>query len=261
MTTLLITVLAASILGSLHCAGMCGPFCAVAATGGRNAEDAWLRHLAYHGGRLVTYTLLGAAAGALGALLNLASTLAGLQPVALAIAGGLMVAIGLAEVARLRGWRVPVLSGLRVPAPWTRLLRRGQQFASRQRGAPRALIIGLMTTLLPCGWLYAFLVTAAGSGGPLRGAAVMLAFWLGTVPVLLCLSIGVHRLAGLFGRRLPMATAVALIVVGCVTLLGRAELSPRAIAATVTSEAPRSGLQAPDPNTLPPCCRSEGESP
>ncbi|MEN0110621.1 MAG: sulfite exporter TauE/SafE family protein [Planctomycetota bacterium] len=253
MIPLLAAVLAASLLGSVHCAGMCGPFCGVAVGGGGRRPIAL--HAAYHGGRLATYTLLGAAAGAVGALLDIASTLAGLQPIALALAGGLMTLIGLGEVARLRGWRWFRL-GAAMPKAWTDALQAGQRFAARQSGVPRALTIGLLTTLLPCGWLYAFAITAAGSGGPLPGAAIMAAFWLGTLPVMLTLGVGVRRLAGVLGDRLPMATAVALVLVGCFTLTGRVGISAEALAAQVTTEAAARDAATPDPHELPACCRA-----
>ncbi len=261
MTALLLTVFTASLLGSLHCAGMCGPFCAVAVAGGARGERAWRCQLAYHGGRLVTYALLGAAAGSLGALLNLASTLAGLQPIALGMAGGAMILIGSAELARLCGWRGSPAGGLRVPSAWTRLLQRGQRFASQKRGVPRALTIGLLTTLLPCGWLYAFLVTAAGAGGALAGAIVMAAFWLGTVPVLLSLGVGVRGLASFFGQRLPVVTAAALIIVGMVTLSNRSQLSAQALATTVTAETTTTTSQVPDLTKAPACCRGKELAP
>lgn len=259
MTAMLLAVLTASLLGSLHCAGMCGPFCAIAVSGGRSKGAAAALHAAYHGGRLVTYTLVGAAAGAAGALLDLASTLAGLQPIALALAGGVMVLFGLAELARqqqLTGWFAR-FGHWRPPAGWTKLVQRGQRFAARQSALPRALTIGLLTTLLPCGWLYAFVVTAAGAGGPWQGAAVMATFWVGTLPVMLSLGIGVRQLAGVFGERLPAVTAVALIAVGVFTLSGRIAMSASDLAEQVTAEAGGGSNAVPDPNELPACCREK----
>lgn len=260
MTAMLLAVLSASLLGSLHCAGMCGPFCGIAVSGGRTRRAASLLHAAYHGGRLVTYTLVGAMAGAAGALLDVASTLAGLQPIALALAGGVMVLFGLAEIARLRNWKIGIarFGHWRPPASWVRLVQRGQRFAARQSALPRAMVIGLLTTLLPCGWLYAFVVTAAGSGGPLHGAVVMATFWVGTLPVLLSLGIGVRQLAGALGERLPIATAAALIIVGAVTLSGRMTLSAQTVAQQVLDESTADGL--PDPNNLPACCRAALEN-
>lgn len=219
-----------------------------------------MMHVAYHGGRLVTYTIVGAAAGSLGALLNLASTLAGLQPIALALAGGAMVGFGLAEIARLRGWSFGPKGHRHVPEAWTQLIRRGQRFAARRGAVPRALLIGMLTTLLPCGWLYAFVVTAAGSGDALGGAAVMAVFWVGTLPVMLSLGVGIRSMSGALGQRLPLATAVALIVVGVTTLSGRVSLTPEALAATVSAEAQVAPNSVPDPDSLPPCCRTQEAS-
>lgn len=62
----------------------------------------------------------------------------------------------------------------------------------------RAAATGLFTTLLPCGWLYAFVVTAAGtgSGTPLHGAALMAVFWLGTLPMMLTVGVDCHGSPG-----------------------------------------------------------------
>ncbi|MEM6654377.1 MAG: sulfite exporter TauE/SafE family protein [Planctomycetota bacterium] len=259
MTAMVFTVMSASLLGSVHCAGMCGPFCGVAvgATGG--SRGGVRLHAAYHLGRLATYLVMGAAAGAVGSLLNLASTLAGLQPIALAAAGGLMVLFGLVELARVKRVKIPG-ARLRPPAAITRLLQAGQRYASRQHGVPRALTVGLLTTLLPCGWLYAFVVTAAGTGGPLPAMLVMTAFWLGTLPVLLTLGVSVRRLAGAFGQKLPVVTALALIAVGLVTLSGRSSLSASTLTTAVVADAADSPESVPDASELPACCRQRLEA-
>jgi sulfite exporter TauE/SafE len=85
----------------------------------------------------------------------------------------------------------------------------------------RALLLGLFSTLLPCGWLYAFAVLAAGTGGPWSGALVMAAFWAGTVPVMLGLGLSLQWLTAPLRRRLPVVTAVVLIAVGLLWLVGR----------------------------------------
>ena len=259
MTAMVLTVMMASLLGSVHCAGMCGPFCAVAVGGGSTAKHEYLPHLAYHLGRLSTYSLLGAVAGAVGSLVDMASALAGLQPIALGLAGGIMVLLGLVELAKLSRFRslVPVSY---TPRALTNLLRRGQRFAANRRGVPRALTIGLLTTFLPCGWLYAFVVVAAGSGSPTSGALIMAAFWAGTVPVLLSLGVGVRSLSALLGSRLPAVTAVALVAVGLVTLSGRMSLSAETLTATVAADAAKTESALPDATQPPPCCRAREAS-
>ena len=66
MTALVVAVFLASALGSLHCVGMCGAFLAIAFTDVPSAGR-WRLSVAYHGGRLVTYTALGVAAPKKGA--------------------------------------------------------------------------------------------------------------------------------------------------------------------------------------------------
>jgi sulfite exporter TauE/SafE len=258
MLPLLIAVLSASLLGSLHCAGMCGPFCAIAVSGKSQGVSAAALHTAYHGGRLVTYLALGVVAGFAGAMVDLASTLAGVEPIALALAGGTMVLFGVAELAKQSRWAGPVAQRLRFPLPaaWVLGMQRGQRWAAGRSPLARAAVIGLLTTLLPCGWLYAFVVTAAGTASPWRGALVMAVFWVGTLPVLVALGSGVRGATGWLGRRLPVVTAGALVLVGLTTLTGRASLSPSELVAGAIASAP-SATAAPDPHELPPCCRPQ----
>lgn len=260
MTALLMAVLAASVMGSLHCAGMCGPYCAFAVGTAKTLREAIALNVAYHGGRLVTYALLGAIAGATGAMLDLASMLAGVGPVALAAAGGMMVLFGLMEIARESASLAPLVRRMRLPLPagWVRLVASGQRWAMRRRPVPRAATVGLLTTLLPCGWLYAFVVTAAGAGSTPAGAAVMVAFWIGTLPVLIQLGAGVRLLAGAIGAKLPIVTSVALVLVGLTTLMGRVGVSPVALAVAVEASAgvapADSGPAVPNASKTPPCC-------
>ena len=86
---------------------------------------------------------------------------------------------------------------------------------------PRALLVGSFTALLPCGWLWAFVATAAGTGQPLAGALVMLVFWTGTLPALAGVGLAVGGFAARFRDRIPRFTAMAMIVVGLLTVAGR----------------------------------------
>ncbi len=217
--SLVVPVLAASLIGSLHCAGMCGGFVAFYSGGDDNTGAARaLGHAAYSLGRLVTYTTLGAVAGSLGAALDLASRAAGMGRVAAVVAGSVMVLWGFALLFAHAGLRVPRLPLAR------RVQGRVAQAIASLRGEPpviRALLVGLSSTLLPCGWLYAFAVTAAGTGSALGGATVMIAFWAGTLPVLLGLGIGVQALMGRVRRFVPVLSAALLIIVGLAGVLGR----------------------------------------
>jgi sulfite exporter TauE/SafE len=281
MTMLLLAILAASLVGSLHCAGMCGPFLAFVvgagprtfadsapgAHGGTRVEaSAFALQCAYHAARGAGYALLGAAAGAAGHLVDLAGALTGLQPLAAGLAGLTLVALGAAALCRLTGWggaRLPAplarLSRVGLPARVAGLLRRAQVRALRLPPTSRALAIGATTTLLPCGWLYAFAVTAAGTGAPLPGLLVMAVFWLGTLPVLVSLGALVRGTTRRFGPRWQAIGGIALVGLGLCTLMGRVRLEPRSLARTV--EAGRSATAVPALGERPACCAGALDEP
>lgn len=220
MIVLLTTVLVASVLGSPHCAAMCGCFAVLA--GGTSSRDRAAssrasvrrRLAAYHGARGIVYVALGTVAGMLGAALDAGGTWIGAQRIAAMIAGVSLLAIGLATLLRIVGVRgIPEVRGL-IPR---RVVAAAQRRAMRWTPSVRAGAIGALSVVLPCGWLYAFVLTAAGTGSALAGAAVLAAFWLGTVPILAALATVVRRIAAgsIAGVRLQwMRVATALCVIG-----------------------------------------------
>ncbi|MEM9916063.1 MAG: sulfite exporter TauE/SafE family protein [Planctomycetota bacterium] len=219
MTALVVAVFLASVLGSLHCVGMCGAFLAIAFTDVPSAGR-WRLSVAYHGGRLVTYTALGVAAGSAGSLLDLGGALAGINSVALPLAGLTVIAFGVIGLMRQRGVSI---KRLHLPQAWVKKVHQLQGLAMQMQPTQRALTIGLLTTLLPCGWLYAFAATAAGTASSLVGGLVMMVFWSGTLPALVSCGVGVQALAGPIGRRLPGLTCIALIVFGGWAVVGRSQ--------------------------------------
>jgi hypothetical protein len=101
----------------------------------------------------------------------------------------------------------------------------------------RAALTGLLTTLLPCGWLYTFVVTAGGTGSAIAGAGVMVAFWIGTVPMLLAVGFGAQRVLGPFARRLPLAAAALVLVLGLLSIAGRVHAPAMHMAAPMHANA------------------------
>jgi sulfite exporter TauE/SafE len=247
MTALTIAIFTASVLGSFHCAGMCGAFLAVATgnLGGDRAGRPFLQ-TAYHVGRLASYLCLGAAAGAAGGVLNIAGGLAGIRPLAAALAGAAMIVFGLRALIRTDGFHLQI----KLPARWTRVVHNGHRFALNRAPTSRAFTIGLLTTLLPCGWLYSFAITAAGTGSAFKGMLAMTAFWLGTLPALVLVGAGMKRILGPIGKRLPALTCLVLVAAGLYTLLGRTLIDPVALAARIS---PSTTVNVPTPGDAP-CC-------
>jgi sulfite exporter TauE/SafE len=219
MSALLAAVFVASLVGSLHCAGMCGGIVALCVAGVPvRRRDRWAAPAAYNLGRLATYATLGAASGGVGAAIDLGGSDLGLPRLTALIAGIAMIVFGVAALLRTRGLR---FGGSAVPAVLHRALRRGTQAANALPPVPRAAALGLLTGFLPCGWLYAFVITAAGTGSPWLGALTMVAFWAGTVPVLVALGAGLQVLAAPLRRHVPTMTAIVLIAIGVVAIAGR----------------------------------------
>jgi len=209
MTALWATILVSSLAGSLHCVAMCGPLVGLHG-GGRSVRLALVHAL----GRLTTYTALGAAAGLVGRAVDLAGHLAAVQHVAALVAGGAIVLWGVRAIAIARGWMHAQPGG-------GALFRRGLSQLRGRRAARRAWLIGVLTGFLPCGWLWAFVVSAAGTASPWTGASVMIVFWLGTLPAMT----GVLALGGpvidRIRRKLPVVSACVLIALGLATLAAR----------------------------------------
>ena len=257
MIELLAAVFVASLVGSLHCAGMCGGIVVLCVGGeavrpgpdrGRDRGRAWKRHAAYNLGRLVAYVSLGAMSGAVGAAVDLGGARMGLPRVTAIVSGAAMILFGLVALLRASGVRGP---GLRLPPRLQGALEAGMGAARRLPPVRRALAVGLLTALLPCGWLYAFVVAAAATGSAPLGALTMAVFWLGTVPILLGLGAGVETLARPLRRRLPTVTAIALVAVGAAAVIGRLNVPAYAEAAG-PAETPLEVIEAG-----PPCCHDD----
>ncbi len=175
-----------------HCLGMCGPLLAACAAA-QPPVSPWRRlpgQLLYHGGRILTYGALGFAGGLLGAAAGRAGGDSPRWPGALSLAlGAAMLALALGMLGAWSGARRLESAGLarRVTAGMGRLL------ATRRSGG--RLLLGMANGLLPCGPVYAVALGTPTAGRPWHGAAAMLLFGLGTLPVLVAFGLGAGRLA------------------------------------------------------------------
>ncbi|MFV0275743.1 MAG: sulfite exporter TauE/SafE family protein [Parahaliea sp.] len=192
------------LAGAGHCLGMCGGITAALGLGGAGGRG---RSLAYQGGRLLSYTLLGALAGLLAAVPDLAAWTLGLRY----LAAALLIAMGLYIADWWRGLQWLERAG-------TALWRPVQRLAGPllpPRSPAQALGLGLCWGLMPCGLIYSALALAATRQSGLAGGLLMLSFGLGTLPAMLLASVGASRLqAWLRAKNLRRAIAVLLIAAG-----------------------------------------------
>lgn len=196
----------AGLVTSLHCAGMCGPLACTLMPVKGDRSDAQSISALYHASRLFSYALLGAVAGGLGRM-----PLAWINGSVVKWLPWIMVIffVGLA----LRWDR-------HIPRPMflSRLLIRINPHLRSGSKLRSAALLGFATPLLPCGPLYFLIGLALLSGSAVRGVEFMLAFGLGTVPLLWLAQLQFHwvrnRLSPLWidRARITLALTSALII-------------------------------------------------
>ncbi|MBC3420422.1 sulfite exporter TauE/SafE family protein [Pseudomonas sp. RW3S2] len=212
---LLGSALVLGLLGGGHCLGMCGGLMGALTLAIPPEQRARRLRLliAYNLGRVLSY----AAAGLLLGLAAWALASSPMAQVLRVVAALLLIAMGL----YLAGW----WSGLtRIEALGRGLWRHIQPVASRLlpvSSLPRALLLGALWGWLPCGLVYSTLLWAASQGNALHSTALMLAFGVGTWPVLLATGLAAERVNALLRRRsVRLAGGVMVMLFGLWTLPG-----------------------------------------
>jgi sulfite exporter TauE/SafE len=201
---ILATAFLIGLTGSFHCVGMCGPI-ALTVPGGNGSKMS--STLVYLGGKTITYTALGLVFGIFGRQLSIA----GMQQ-ALSVAGGIMllmiVSFMLINPAayhnnKLTAWISDKL------LPLFRIV-----LANRNRFTP--LYVGMLNGLLPCGLVYLGVLSSLATGSIVNGALFMLAFGLGTMPVMLSFLLMAKQFNINYRQKLQK---LAPVLISCIAIL------------------------------------------
>lgn len=219
MESLVLTAFTMGLLGGVHCAAMCGGI--VGAVSLRVARPGIRLQLSYNAGRILSYAVAGTLAGAFGSVF--AGGLLPAQMLLFVVANAFVVLLGL----HVAGWGRLVLALESLGASAWRFIRPlGSRFLPVDTEAG-AVKLGLVWGWIPCGLVYSALALALVSGNAWHGAAVMLAFGLGTLPNLLLAGLAAQRLRPALRlrwvRSLAGALIVALGIVGLVRIPGLAD--------------------------------------
>jgi len=193
------------LVGSLHCAGMCGPL-ALALPAARNTPQWFVGRAAYNCGRIITYCLMGVGFGLVGRTL----LLAGVQRWT-SIALGLALLAGLFASRKLVVWRPVIALVERLKSPISALLR--------ERSVTALALLGLLNGLLPCGLVYVAGAGATAVGSVVGGVEYMAAFGLGTVPMLLAISLSGHLVPVSLRLQLRKAIPVSVFLLASLLIL------------------------------------------
>jgi len=192
------------LLGGTHCIGMCGGIVGALSMGAASRPSL---HLAYNAGRIISYALAGAIAGALGGASLVLSGQLPVRIILFVLANLMLVALGLYLMGVTRALAFSERLGQRL---WRHLQPLSRRFLPA-RSVAQAFPLGLLWGWLPCGLVYSALVTAMTSGSALHGAGMMLAFGLGTLPNLLLAGLLAVRLKAYAANR-ALRTAAGLLV-------------------------------------------------
>jgi sulfite exporter TauE/SafE len=212
----LLLLFVASVLGSAHCVGMCGPYVAICAARmapqGASAPVRFLVRLLFNAGRVATYVIIGWVAGSIGQIALAATLPFGLSG-AVAIVAGLFT--GLFALVLLGVLTDP--TRLLARAGVDVLIRGGLLRAFKAPGVLAPVLLGSLQGAFPCAMVYAAASRAAIAGNAARGAMTMLVFGLGTVPAIFALTtLPAALLQRLHTRRWA---AIPLLAVGILLLL------------------------------------------
>jgi len=199
------------LLGSGHCLGMCGGLVSaffMKVGGGKTAPVTSI--LAYHGGRIAVYAVVGLIAALLGAVLVSTGRLGLAQGVLQIVAGAIVILLGfdLLGLAPIRNaWGF-------APLAWLR-----KQFLTATQKGPivGSLIGGAINGLMPCSMTMAMAVQATTAPSPPEGMLLMLAFGAGTLPSMLSASVLFGKLGPRLRGWLLKGAALFVIALGIST--------------------------------------------
>ncbi len=173
------------LLGSTHCIGMCGGIVGALTMGlpetTRQSSLKLLPYLlTYNSGRLISYSLAGLLVGLLSSTAGDLFQL-GEFPIGGIVGGLFMVALGI----YIGGWLQTMVWLEKLGSVFWRKIEPFGRYFMPVKSPVQALGLGFLWGWLPCGLVYSTLALAATSGDAIKSALLMLAFGLGTLPMLL----------------------------------------------------------------------------
>ena len=232
---LLAATLFSSLVGSLHCVGMCSPFAMLAmgqTSGERPAVQRAVRLSAYHLGRLATYLLMGMLVAAFTFTFQLAAgDFARSHWIGWSV-GMILIVMGMVRLFESIGNATKPVTHSAWVLNWTRSI-----VALRKRYASgpvwlSSFLWGFSSTFLPCGWLYIFVLASAAAPSPTMTVAMMVAFWVGTLPLLTAAAWSWSMVGPRWRFLIQPLAAICIITFGAYTLMHRSQVDLSSITAT-----------------------------
>jgi uncharacterized protein len=226
------TGLTIGLIGSLHCVGMCGPIAVSLPLGNKSLTDKAWGGILYNVGRTITYGVMGGIFGLLGKGIEMA----GFQQWASILLGVVMI-MSVFFPFIFRGQGNDIILGKNISQRLVRKLR--SMFSNHAKH--NLFVIGLLNGLLPCGLVYVAIAGAVNTNDALLGVLFMIAFGLGTIPLMLGVSLVGNMIGIALKRKLSRIIPVFIVVLGIIFILrgmslGIPYISPKSSKLTPTKE-------------------------
>ncbi len=200
-------IIAASMIGSIHCVGMCG---ALALTAGAQSKRGLIN---YHLGRFFGYFCVGALAGFLGSeFIN--SEMKYISLISSIFLGVSFLVIGFSII---RKGQIHIRQPDFLKLFYQR--RVGRLLESNASHSVSSFLIGLLSPLLPCGWLYGFILVAVATNNAIWGGVLLTSFWLGTLPELSGISLLASKPIKFFKSKATVFLGIFLMFIGFSSLI------------------------------------------
>lgn len=208
-----ITIFSGLVLGlltSFHCVGMCGPIALSLPLNGDTKLKKLLGGIIYNLGRTITYAIMGLVFGLVGHGL---STL-GFQKIVSIVAGTLMIAT--VFFPHLFNFTDKTDKGL---FSFVNYIKNGLKGLFNTKTFGGLLLIGILNGLLPCGPLYFAVIVSAGTGNVVESVLFMVLFGLGTIPLLLLVSLVGNFISLKARNRINNFIPVIMVIMGIMFIL------------------------------------------
>jgi sulfite exporter TauE/SafE len=198
------------LFGSFHCIGMCGPIALALPVAQGNKAGLVVGRVLYNVGRAITYAAIGIVFGLVGQSLSLA----GFQQSVSIIAGVLILLMVLLPTKFSQR-----LYLLKPAYGFTSFLKKKFGVLLKKKSMAAVFSIGLLNGFLPCGLVYVAVAGAIASGTYLDGALYMFVFGIGTLPVMLTVSLAGNFIGISVRKRINKLIPVFMIVLAFLFIL------------------------------------------
>jgi len=206
------TALLMGLIGSMHCAGMCGPIAISLPyrVGMQTKEETFFKILVYNLGRIITYALFGLLFGIVGK----GFFTMGIQKWVLIALAIVLIIVALFSIdVESNALKIPFID------KFNKKIKAALAKALKNATVKSFLYIGILNGFLPCGLVYMAIVAALATGGVLNSVLYMILFGIGTMPMMMALGYGGHLLSTKFRRVLRKLYPVFMIVFAILFLM------------------------------------------